>query len=340
MASMYRWVFAVAVAAAAPCMALAADAPSTDADAKQPAVDSPATTSAPAAVAPSSDSNFILRAFKAKGAAVSYLGRLYGLDGWLLTKDADLQVIYTTTDGQGAVVGTLYGPTGMLETEKQLMEARKNGLVPASVTTAPADVPPPVEGVNSAAAVASRGTAGQEQPVSASPAASQPAVALAAPVPGSASALPSERLWAQVQSTTYLKYGPDTLPPLYVVMDPRCHYCHDLYETISSKYRDKLQLRVIPVGILSEESIKEAEKIVSASDPTKTWDEIEQGNQSDLGAITSDGSSKIANNGKLVSDWKFQGTPTCVYRNKAGKVKLVVGIPSDMGALLNDIGSG
>ena len=254
-------VLALGLIFASPFTAMAKDAADAAAKAK-------AAAAAPAD--PTPDYSPVLQQFKSQGVTETYLGRKYGLDGWLLTKDTKVQVVYVTPDGQGAVIGTLYGPSGKLETSTQLAEAQQKGLIPAAVNSG--SVIPPAPGASTA------------------PAAAEPAAtATGAPPPGVVAATkageaPSERLWKQVEASTYIKIGPDTAPPFYVIMDPRCEYCHKLYTILTDKYlpNNALQLRIIPVGILGADSAKEAQQILSSPDSAKLWTEIERYNFSEL----------------------------------------------------------
>ncbi len=269
---------------------------------------------------PSIDKIPVLKLFKNQGVTVDYLGRQYGLDGWLLVKDGSIQVMYTTGDGQGAVLGTLYGPTGNLITNGQLLAAKDKGQLPANVAAGAAPAPMTIV----PAAVASAPPVEQ---------------GIAAPA-GKSGEPPSERLWKQVLSSTYLKMGSDSAPPLYAIMDPRCHFCHDFYTAVSSKYlaNNAVQLRVIPVGILGADSAKEANQVVSSPDAAKLWDEIEHNNIADLPAIASDSPTKIDKNHQIMRDWHLTGTPALIYRNKDGKVKIILGVPKDMDELIADLG--
>ena len=38
-----------------------------------------------------------------------------------------------------------------------------------------------------------------------------------------------------------------------------------------------------------------------------------------------------------MQDWKLTGTPSCIYRGKDGKVKVVLGLPQDLDAVVADL---
>ena len=277
----------------------------------QPAASVAKADEAPAHLSP--DQIGTLKIFQSQNAKIDYLGRKFGLDGWLISKDTAVQVVYTTPDGQATVVGLLYGPDGQVATGDQLLKAKENGLA----------LPTPA-GVDPAGSM-------QAQIVT-------PGTAAPAPQPGAVS--PSERLWKAMESSTYLTFGSPAGAPLYVFMDPRCHYCHDYFQTLSTTVlpQNAVQLRVVPVGILGPESEKEALGLMSSSDPRAAWEKIETGDHSGLPATVADGvQEKVDANKTLMGEWSLKGTPGSVYRGKDGKVKLVYGLPSDIPAVIADV---
>lgn len=70
-----------------------------------------------------------LKKFVDDGGNVDFLGNLYGLDGWLLSKaDAEPRTVYTSPEG-GMVMGILLNPDGTVQTNSQLaaLKARLDG---------------------------------------------------------------------------------------------------------------------------------------------------------------------------------------------------------------------
>ncbi len=69
-----------------------------------------------------------LDSFERMGGKVEFVGRSYGLDGWLLTKNGESNYAYTTEEG-GLVMGILLAPSGEYETAKQAQskQARQSG---------------------------------------------------------------------------------------------------------------------------------------------------------------------------------------------------------------------
>jgi protein-disulfide isomerase len=316
-------------------MALATASPAGLADAKTaaraaPATagDAPAGASSTALDAPSPDAINTLRLFKSQGAEIHYLGRLYGLDGWLVIKDKIVQIVYTTLDGQGTLVGVLYGPTGEMETSKQVTAVQQAGVKIPDMNAAAGTTPPAAAPGAAAAQPATTG-----QPPAAGPADS-----------GAAQAPASERLLHDVENSTYVKFGPDEAPPLYVFMDPRCHFCHGYWESLVPLLQaNTFQLRVIPVGILGPDSVQQAERVISAPNAVDAWTKLETGDPVALANVmaiqpAADSTQKLQANNDLMTRWKMGGTPYSVYRGKDGKVKLVYAVPNDVAQVVADLG--
>jgi protein-disulfide isomerase len=275
--------------------------------------------------APSIDKINTLQTFKSQGADINYLGRKYGLDGWLISRGNNIQVVYTTLDGQGTLVGLLYGPDGTVETGNQLIVAKAHGLNLQHTTldfSNPSSMSSITSSVDNAGNIANAQMAGTVAPS----------------LTGGVS--PSEKIWDRMASSTYLTFGPPTAPILYVFMDPKCHYCHDYFTSLESTYlpQGTVQLRVVPVAILGQDSEQLAEQILSAKDPAKAWSQSEDGDTSGLDtAVAPDTTTKLQQNRTLMTDWKIKGTPGSVYRGKDGKVKLVYGLPENIQQVVSDI---
>jgi protein-disulfide isomerase len=269
-----------------------------------------------------------LRTFISQGADINYLGRKFGLDGWLVSKGNNIQVVYTTLDGQGTLVGLLYGPNGDVVTGEQLIQAKAHGLNLPNTTL---DFNNMQNATNIAGAVAGA-SADSNSPVS------NPFAPAGSTAPAGES--PSERIWKEMPSSTYLTFGSAKAPVVYVFMDPHCHYCHDYFLSLQSNFlpQNNIQLRVVPVGILGPDSEKDAEKILNAKDPASAWQKSENG---DTSAFAQEGSpeaaAKLQQNLKLMGEWNIKGTPGTIYRGKDGKLKLVYGLPENIQQIVSDL---
>jgi len=70
----------------------------------------------------------VLEKFVQDGMKVDYLGKMHGMDGWVILKGDKVQYAYSTKEG-GFVLGMLFGPDGNLVTGEQLKsyKARMGG---------------------------------------------------------------------------------------------------------------------------------------------------------------------------------------------------------------------
>ncbi|MEA1938873.1 MAG: hypothetical protein U9N14_07270 [Pseudomonadota bacterium] len=82
-----------------------------------------------------------LKLLKSEGAVITRLGSEHGVDGWLVVKGGDVQIMYSTPDGRGLIVGLLFGPDGLSVTQRQLQNVRHlledSGLIDANPGTSP-----------------------------------------------------------------------------------------------------------------------------------------------------------------------------------------------------------
>ena len=284
-----------------------------------PAVNSPE-DAAKAAVAPKVDPNTVpgLRVLISQGAKIIPLGRLHGLDGWVAYQDKSVEMVYTTPDGDGLVVGMLYGPAGENETTKQLAELDRsnNPDLLALRKAAEGQVATAQNQLNNNAPAAAA-------PVQASVAA--PAMNDAVPPAGS----PGDRLMADAEHLPALSFGAADLPVLYVVADPRCPYCKALWQNLATNIlpQGKVQVHLIPVGIIGPDSAPIATQILSSKDPIATWGRFVAGNGSTdmLNAATPSGAAALQSNHDFIHKWKITGVPFSFYRNSAGKVMVISG---------------
>lgn len=243
----------------------------------------------------------ILKQLMAQGAKVTSLGHLHGFDGWLVYKPSLIQIIYTTPNSDGVIVGVLYGPSGENETSKQIGAVDYNS-------------DPDLRALRKAA----------EDQMKKNPTA-QTASNTPAPNAGS----PGDRLMDDAEHVASISFGASDLPILYVVADPLCPYCKALWQNLATRIlpQGKIQIQLIPVGIVEMESPNLVSKILSAQDSAVAWAQFEAGN------LTADGLAPSSDNGKTATEanldfvrkWKIASVPFSFYRNKAGKVMVIGG---------------
>ncbi|MDE1901942.1 MAG: hypothetical protein KGI37_09905, partial [Alphaproteobacteria bacterium] len=70
----------------------------------------PVRAAAPAA--PDFNANPVLSSIGKMGAHLYYMGKRYGVDGWFIVKDKQVQIAYATPDNKAAIIGALFGEDG------------------------------------------------------------------------------------------------------------------------------------------------------------------------------------------------------------------------------------
>lgn len=122
---------------------------------------------------------------------------------------------------------------------------------------------------------------------------------------------------------------------IYIFFDPNCPYCHRLYTDVQPLIKPyDLQLRWIPVGILTATSQGKAAAILDAKDPAKALDynETHYNMSSHSGGIAEDIPSaktvaRLHANAALLQRTGMSVVPTMVFRAKNGEAILVQGAP-------------
>ncbi|TXH73975.1 thiol:disulfide interchange protein DsbG [Thiobacillus sp.] len=160
---------------------------------------------------------------------------------------------------------------------------------------------------------------------------------------------PADRLLDHIEQATYVAegHGPRLL---YVFFDPNCPYCHSLYQNLRPWVgKGGLQVRWIPVGILTSSSEPKAAAILQAPSPLVALrkNEDDFGFSDDAGGgiapasrIGAKAQQELAANSALMQSQRIYGVPVLLYRDRSGRGQLLVGgpaSPAELRALLDRI---
>ena len=259
----------------------------------------------------------VVAALRANGAQVTDLGERGGLSGHFVElAEGDAYGLYVTPDGH-AVAGLLYGPDGTLLTGRQIAAARGEG----GVGIAPAAVRPvsavAVAGEDSAAGGLHGGDVRAGGAIQLAHAYADDAV-----VPG------VEALFERSISAFGFTLG-RAGPPVAVFADPGCRWSRAAVARLARLALDgRLQLHIVPVGVLGAASAQEATAIASAADPALAWFE-----GADIPARP-EGARRIESNNVLFDAWGAGAVPLIVWRAKDGRVAHSLGDLDDIDAWL------
>jgi thiol:disulfide interchange protein DsbG len=254
------------------------------------------------------------------GAQLRYMGLEYGLNGWLILKNGEEQYFYSTPDGQAILMGILFNNKGDTVTLRQINALRKKE-GPAIDKLAGYTEPVKPTETSKIANVA--------------PDFTNPQALLKSAVKPK-----SEQLFDGVENANWIKFGSDSAPAIYTFIDPECPHCHDLVQKIrKSGYLEEglLQLRLIPVGVLSENSLIEASYLLASPTAQNDFYRHLDGEKDVLLSDKSINTQGVQRNIKLMQDWKLDVTPFTVYRARDGKVKILQGVPEDIKTIITEL---
>ncbi|MDP9196124.1 MAG: thioredoxin fold domain-containing protein [Pseudomonadota bacterium] len=254
---------------------------------------------------------------------ILWLGSWGGLDSWAATREGQTAVFYTTADGMGILTGPLFDGAGANIT-KQQVEAAQAGGYKLGMAFQEAPPPPPLP------------TAPGLSP---SPVAPMVAARPHAPQPATGANM-GETMYGELEKTHWFRLGQETGPVLYFAFDPRCPYCKEVFRKLKegAAAEGRVQVRMVPVGLLSEESMINAASLLAAPDPAKTFEAfLSMGPNALQGLGNQESGQKLLENMQFVLRWGIDGVPWLSYRGKDGKIKILKGQPKDLDAVINDI---
>lgn len=140
-------------------------------------------------------------------------------------------------------------------------------------------------------------------------------------------------LWSRLEHSTWIAEG--TAKPariVYVFTDTECPFCHKLWlESQPYLQRDKVQVRNIIVAVIAPESLGRGVAVLAAANPTATWRRYERAFGHSLikppMRMNAVRRAEIDTNTALLKSIGSFGTPTIIYRDESGRVRMILGIP-------------
>jgi thiol:disulfide interchange protein DsbG len=158
--------------------------------------------------------------------------------------------------------------------------------------------------------------------------------------PGGPHANPSSAL-PLVQKATYGTIGNNPAKHLYMMIDPQCIYSIRAFQMLRPfAESNKIEISVIPLSILDGEDGGQSTKSAMAllSDPTdQIVGDWETGNVRNT--PSGQAQENLRNNMLIAQAIGLQATPTFVWRKADGTEGHLEGVPQDVQAFVNSIGS-
>lgn len=234
----------------------------------------------------------IIQRLARQGAGIVDLGMQYGFVGWqVMRPDGQALTLYMQPGSHAVVVGTLFDPQGKNLTGPQL-RTRRITLQSLLSANQPTD-----ESQTSSLPVMSDGM--------------------------------NESLLAAVIRAEGFSLGPVTAPLVHVLIDPACGHCKQYWTLLArAAAQGKLQVRVIPLGVLSDRSRLQAAALLSATDPLEVWRAFLAGEK--LPEVSVSGVIAVERNMALATAWKLETVPLTLYRAADGRVRMIRGRPDGL----------
>ncbi len=241
-----------------------------------------------------------------EGAQIRFLGKDFGVEGWVAIKNGQEQYFYVLPNTKAFISGLLFDDAGKAVTIDQVnrLRAQSSDLLDQLAEDAPV----------------------QE--------AKQKAQAEKYEFK-----TPAEQLFWDIENSNWVAIGQAGAPVFYSFIDPQCPHCHAMLEELRPDIEaGRVQVRMIPVGF-KEETRAQAAYLLATPSAEQIWWRHMDGDASALPAKREINDQGVQRNLAIMQSWKLSVTPLIVYRGVDNQVKIVRGKPKDKEAMIADLGS-
>tara|TARA_Y100000034_G_scaffold136470_1_gene213102 strand:- start:1040 stop:1936 length:897 start_codon:yes stop_codon:yes gene_type:complete len=245
-----------------------------------------------------------IKGLEEKGATVKYLGSDLGVNGWLIIADGAAEYVYTTPDGKANIAGFLIDEEGTVVSQAQMatfMEENKE-----------------IMGSFSAQKDAQKVDVSSET---------------------KANSDKAQKLFEDIEKTNWVVLGQPNAPIIYTIIDPECPHCHAMIDDLNrgeAFENGSLQMRAVPVGLISKTSLYRAENLLRSGTASADLMELAKVDGKQVSDAEPDSLELVKKNMAFLQEWGLDVTPFTIYKDQSGKIKVVRGVPDDMQALIND----
>ena len=162
-------------------------------------------------------------------------------------------------------------------------------------------------------------------------------MSFAAEAPSATQSPEFQRLYARLESATYVTEGakqPKNV--IYVFFDPNCPYCRHSWLALQYYEKVGLQVRWLPVAVLKSSSLGRAAAILEADDPAAALKKNEseyrmsgaEGGMPPVDQPKPESVTKLGANRELMRLFGFRGIPAMVWRGTNGEILGKAGMPN------------
>lgn len=140
-----------------------------------------------------------------------------------------------------------------------------------------------------------------------------------------------EAAWPRIENSHLVQDGfAGDQPVLYTFTDPNCAYCALFGDQMKSLVdSNEIQFRHIMVGIVAPDSLDKAAMILQSDNAEellhRQQNTLRQGGISVNDRMAKKGTPAVKENNKLMSDLGFYGTPTTIFKDANGKIRIIRG---------------
>lgn len=142
-----------------------------------------------------------------------------------------------------------------------------------------------------------------------------------------------DKYWQELEKDTHwIKEGSDKAEHVvYVFTDPNCPYCKRFWNGVQPWVKaNKVQLRHVVVGILSEGSQKKAGYLLTTKNKTQAMIDNESGKKAAQEVTLNDEMKKLLqDNINMMQKMGANGTPAIFYKDSTGMLQMQPGMPSE-----------
>jgi thiol:disulfide interchange protein DsbG len=247
-----------------------------------------------------------LETLSEEGAQIRYLGKSYGLDGWITIKNGKEQYFYVTPDGEAMIMGLMFDKEGKMVTLRQIGELQKQEGSTLNMFASESQM--------------DAGLAQQDAG------------------PAKEFNTPAEQLYDDLENSNWIVLGAKDAPHVYMFIDPQCPYCKAFTKDLRKDYIEPglLQVRMIPVGF-KDDTRAQAAFLLAAPNPEGRWYRHLEGDTNALPVTKSINQQGVQRNLSVMQSWKFNVTPLTVYKDGGGEIKIVQGRARDIAQLVSEL---